>query len=238
MLLIPALDLRGGKCVRLAQGDPTRERTYDDDPVERAKRFVKAGARRLHVIDLDGALGSGENLAALRAICGSVEVPVQTGGGIRSADDVLQRIQVGAASIVIGTLFVENPEEAKAIVARYSQRIIGGVDARGSYVAVRGWQRQSAVDRDTLIAQMESWGVQRIVYTEITRDGMGRGYDLDALAAVSGLTKMKVTANGGAHTLADLQALAAIAPPNLDSAIIGRALYEGTIDLAEALAAL
>jgi phosphoribosylformimino-5-aminoimidazole carboxamide ribotide isomerase len=238
VLLIPAIDLRGGRCVRLAQGDPSQEKRYDDDPVARARSFVAAGARRLHVVDLDGAFGSGENLDSLRAICAAVAVPVQTGGGIRSLEAAAARFTAGAATIVLGTVLLEEPAVARAIVERYGDRVIGGVDARGGRVAVRGWQTEGGVERDALIRQLEAWGFARIVYTEIARDGMGTGYDLAALGTVARATTMRVTASGGAHSIEDLRALAETAPPNLDSAIVGRALYEGTIDLAAALAAL
>jgi phosphoribosylformimino-5-aminoimidazole carboxamide ribotide isomerase len=238
LLLLPAIDLRGGRCVRLERGDPAREKRYDDDPVAQARAFVVAGARALHVVDLDGAFGAGENQAALRAICAAVDVPVQTGGGVRSATDVRARIDAGASAVVLGTVLVEEPATARAIVAEFGERIVAGIDARGDQVATRGWQHDAGVSRDELVRDVAAWGVRRIVYTEIARDGMGSGYDVAALAAVAGLADVRVTASGGAKTLADLLALRAGTPPNVDAAIVGRALYEGTLDLAAALAAL
>ena len=236
--LLPAIDLRGGRCVRLERGDPSREKRYDDDPVARARAFVAAGARALHVVDLDGAFGAGENQAALRAICAAVDVPVQTGGGVRTAADVRARIDAGAAAVVLGTVLVEEPATARAIVAEFGARIVAGIDARGDRVATRGWQHDAGVARDDLVRDVAAWGVRRIVYTEIARDGMGSGYDVAALAAVAALAPLNVTASGGAKTLADLTALRTGTPANVDAAIVGRALYEGTLDLAEALAAL
>jgi len=236
--LLPAIDLRGGRCVRLERGDPSREKRYDDDPVARARAFVAAGARALHVVDLDGAFGAGENRAALRAICAAVDVPVQTGGGVRTAADVRARIDAGAAAVVLGTVLVEEPATARAIVAEFGARIVAGIDARGDRVATRGWQHDAGVARDDLVRDVAAWGVRRIVYTEIARDGMGSGYDVAALAAVAALAPLNVTASGGAKTLADLTALRTGTPANVDAAIVGRALYEGTLDLAEALAAL
>jgi phosphoribosylformimino-5-aminoimidazole carboxamide ribotide isomerase len=238
LLLLPAIDLRAGRCVRLERGDPAREKRYDDDPVARARAFVAAGARALHVVDLDGAFGAGENRTALHAICASVEVPVQTGGGVRTLDDVRERIEAGAAAVVLGTLLVEDPAAARAIVATYGERIVAGIDARGDRVATRGWQHDAGVSRDDLVRAVAGWGVRRIVYTEIARDGMGSGYDVAALAAVAALAPVRVTASGGAKTLTDLAALRAGTPENVDAAIVGRALYEGTLDLREALAAL
>jgi phosphoribosylformimino-5-aminoimidazole carboxamide ribotide isomerase len=238
LLLLPAIDLRGGRCVRLERGDPAREKRYDDDPVARARAFVAAGARALHVVDLDGAFGAGENQAALRAICAAVDVPVQTGGGVRTAADVRARIDAGASAVVLGTVLVEDPAAARAIVAEFGECIVAGIDARGDRVATRGWQHDAGVSRDALVRDVAAWGVRRIVYTEIARDGMGSGYDVAALAAVAALADVRVTASGGAKTLADLLALRAGTPPNVDAAIVGRALYEGTLDLSGALAAL
>lgn len=237
MTIVPAIDLRGGRCVRLLYGDPARETRYDGDPVERARAFVAAGATRLHVVDLDGAFGTGENVAALRAICASVDVPVQTGGGIRSMNDARARFDAGAAFVVLGTLLVELPVAARECVATYGTRVIAGVDARGSTVAIRGWQQAAPLARDAFVRELAAWGIGRIVFTEIGRDGAGTGYDVAALAAVAGLAPLRITASGGAKTLADLHALAAATPENVDSAIVGRALYEGTLDLRSALAA-
>ncbi len=238
LTLYPAIDLRGGHAVRLERGDPARETRYDADPVARARAFTAAGARALHVVDLDGAFGSGENQAALGAICAAVDVPVQTGGGVRSRAGVRARLAAGAAAVVIGTLLVEQPDEARAIVAEHGERIVAGIDARGDAVAIRGWLTQGGVTRDDLVRTVAGWGVRRIVYTEIARDGMGAGYDVAALAHVAALAEVRITASGGARTVHDLRALRDGTPANVDAAIVGRALYEGTIDLSEALAAL
>jgi phosphoribosylformimino-5-aminoimidazole carboxamide ribotide isomerase len=204
LLLLPAIDLRGGTCVRLERGDPARETAYDDDPVARARAFVAAGARALHVVDLDGAFGAGENQAALRAICAAVDVPVQTGGGVRTMSDVQERVNAGAAAVVLGTVLIEDPAAARAIVAAFGERIVAGIDARGDRVATRGWQTDAGVSRDDLVRDVAAWGIGRIVYTEIARDGMGSGYDVAALAHVAGLAPVRITASGGAKTLVDL----------------------------------
>ncbi len=238
LTIVPAIDLRGGRCVRLERGDPTKERAYDDDPVARAQAFVADGATELHVVDLDGAFGTGENLAALRAICAAAGVPVQTGGGIRSADDVRTRLDAGASRVVVGTLLVESPDIARVLAADFGPCIVAGIDARGDRVATRGWLADGGTSRDDLVRAVADWGIERIVYTEIARDGMGTGYDIAALAHVASLAPLRITASGGAKTLDDLLALRAGAPPNVDAAIVGRALYEGTIDLARSLTAL
>ena len=238
MTIYPAIDLRGGQAVRLERGDSARETRYDADPVGRARAFVAQGARALHVVDLDGAFGTGENHAALRAICAAVDVPVQTGGGIRSAADVAARFEAGAHAVVIGTLLVEAPDAARALVARWGDRVVAGIDARGDVVATRGWLTGSAISRDDLVRTVAAWGVERVVYTEIARDGMGSGFDIAALAHVAALAPLRITASGGARTVADLVALRAGTPANVDAAIVGRALYEGTLDLGAALASL
>jgi phosphoribosylformimino-5-aminoimidazole carboxamide ribotide isomerase len=230
--------LRGGYAVRLERGDPSRETRYDADPVARARAFVAAGAQALHVVDLDGAFGTGENQTALRAICAVVEVPVQTGGGVRNAADAAARLDAGAHSVVIGTLLAERPDEARALVEEFGECIVAGIDARGDRVATRGWLADAGMSRDELVRTVAAWGVRRIVYTEIARDGMGSGYDVTALAHVASLAQVQITASGGARTLDDLRALRDGTPPNVDAAIVGRALYEGTLDLAETIATL
>jgi phosphoribosylformimino-5-aminoimidazole carboxamide ribotide isomerase len=238
LTIFPAIDLRGGFAVRLERGDPSRETRYDADPVARARAFVAEGARALHVVDLDGAFGTGENRTALRAICAAAGVAVQTGGGIRTAEDVAARFEAGAHTVVIGTLLVEKPDDARAIVERWGERIVAGIDARGDRVATRGWLAEGAIARDDLVRTVAAWGVRRIVYTEIARDGMGAGYDIAALAHVASLAPARITASGGARTLEDILALREGTPENVDAAIIGRALYEGTLRLADAIAAL
>jgi phosphoribosylformimino-5-aminoimidazole carboxamide ribotide isomerase len=236
--VVPAIDLRGGRCVRLLYGDPARETRYDGDPVERAREFAAAGAQRLHVVDLDGAFGTGENLAALGAICRGVDVPVQTGGGIRSGADARARFAAGASFVVLGTMLVETPGEARSLVEELGSRAIAGVDARGSEVAIRGWRQSAPLGRDAFVRELASWGFERIIYTEIARDGAGTGYDVAALAHVAGLAPLRITASGGAKTVADLEALTLGTPAAVDAAIVGRALYEGTLDLAAALSAV
>ena len=185
MLVVPAIDLRAGKCVRMKRGDPTTEHAYDGDPVERARAFVAAGAQRLHVIDLDGAFGSGENLAAIERICSAVDVPVETGGGVRAVKHAENALNAGASQIIIGTLLVEDERLARNIINQFPGKVIAGIDARGTQVAIRGWQERTPVDRDALVKRVAQWGVTRVVFTEIARDGMGEGYDLDALSAVA-----------------------------------------------------
>jgi phosphoribosylformimino-5-aminoimidazole carboxamide ribotide isomerase len=238
VLVIPAIDLRGGKCVRMRQGDPSTTASYDDDPVERAKAFVADGAQRLHVIDLDAAFGSGENLAAVQAICAAVDVPVQTGGGLRNLKHAEAAFAVGVSEIIIGTLLVEDERLARHIVGRFPGKVIAGIDARGAQVATHGWQERTPVDRDALVRRVAQWGIGRVIFTEIRRDGIGEGYDIDALNAVAAAADVAVTASGGARNVEDLQTLKRSVPARIDSCIVGSALYTGTIELKDAIAAV
>lgn len=238
MLVVPAIDLRGGKCVRMKQGDPTTEVEYDGDPVERAKDFVAAGARRLHVIDLDGAFGSGENLGAVARICDAVNVPVQMGGGLRAVKHAEDAFASGASEIILGTLLVEDERLSRHIINRFPGKVIAGIDARATQVAIHGWQERAPVDRDALVRRVVQWGVSRIIFTEIRRDGMGEGYDIDALNAVANAAEVRVTASGGARNIDDLRELRRSVPVTVDSCIVGSALYNGTIDLEAAIEAV
>lgn len=239
MIVIPAIDLRGGKCVRMEQGDPDKQTIYAEDPVEQAKKFVDAGAKRLHVIDLDGAFGSGQNQAAIERICSAVDVPVQTGGGIRSLMQARARLDAGAQWVILGTLLVEDERVSRNIAVKLGDKLIAGIDARGTQVATRGWKERTPVDRDALVKRVASWGIRRVIFTEIGRDGMGQGYDIDALNAVAkAAPQVAITASGGANAIEDLRALKAGASASIDSCIVGSALYKGKLDLAQAIAEL
>ncbi len=238
MIVIPALDLRGGKCVRMEQGDLKTSTVYAEDPVAKAKAFVAEGAKRLHVIDLDAAFKHGDNLPVIRDICRAVEVPVQVGGGIRNAEQAQARVDAGAAEIILGTLLVEDERIARNIIGKFGERVIAGIDARGTHVATHGWQESAPVDRDSLVKRVALWGVKRVIFTEIRRDGMGEGYDVEALRAVAAAAEVRVTANGGARTIDDLMLLKREAPPTVDMCIVASAVYKGTINLADAIKAL
>jgi phosphoribosylformimino-5-aminoimidazole carboxamide ribotide isomerase len=238
MLVIPALDLRGGKCIRMERGDISTSTVYADDPVDQAKKFVAQGAGRLHVIDLDAAFGHGDNMNVVSEICHAVDVPVQVGGGIRDLDKAQRRIDAGAAAIILGTMLVAEERMARAIINKFPDRVFAGIDVRGKHVATHGWQEGSPIDRDALVKRVAMWGIRRIIFTEIRRDGMGEGYDIDALTEVANDAELLVTANGGARTIDDLRELKAKAPPAVDSCIVASAIYKGTINLVDAIAAL
>ena len=239
MQIFPAIDLRGGRCVRLYQGSYDAETAYNDDPVDQARQFVTAGASWLHVVDLDAArTGEPVNLPIIAAIAAAVDVPVQTGGGVRSLDAAAALADAGVARVVIGTAAVENPGLVEQVAAR--QPVAVGLDARGQEVATHGWERGGGKDLLELAAQFESSGAEAAVVTEISRDGTMRGPDTEGLAAVLATTGLAVIASGGVAELSDLTALAAIASGNrrLAGVIVGRALYEGHFTVEQALGKL
>lgn len=239
MQLYPAIDLRGGRCVRLYQGSYDAETAYSDDPVGQARQFADAGASWLHVVDLDAArTGEAVNLPVIAAIAQAVDVPVQTGGGVRSLDAAAALADAGVARVVIGTAAVENPELVEQVAAR--QPVAVGLDARGREVATHGWERGGGGDLLELAARFESSGADAVVVTEIGRDGTMSGPDTDGLTAVLAATGLAVVASGGVAELSDLTALAAIGDDSrrLAGVIVGRALYEGRFTVEQALETL
>ena len=241
MIIYPAIDLRGGRCVRLQQGDFARETVYADDPVEAAGRWAAEGAAWLHVVNLDGALGrSGEaNLAALARIRRAVDLPIQFGGGLRSVEDVDRVLGLGVARVILGTVAIREPEVVREALARYgAERIAVGIDARDGRVAIAGWVDVSEVEAVDLGRRMAALGVQRVVYTDVARDGMLTGPNVPATAALARETGLRVIASGGVSSLDDLEQLAAHAADGIDGVIVGMALYEGRLTLPEALALL
>lgn len=236
----PAIDLRGGACVRLAQGDYSRETLYDNDPVAVARAFENGGAPWVHVVDLDAArTGEGVNRDVVRAIAGAVDIPVQAGGGIRDDFAAESLLRSGVARIVLGTVALEDPDLVRRVAARHPGRVAVGLDARGGEVAVRGWAEGSGLTTAELLSRFEDVGVGAFVVTDIGRDGMMAGPDLDGLAAVLETTATPVVASGGVGSLDDLRALAQlnVKGRRLAGAIAGRALYEGAFSVSEAVAA-
>lgn len=239
MQLYPAIDLRGGRCVRLYQGSYDAETAYSDDPVGQARQFADAGASWLHVVDLDAArTGDPVNLAVIAAIADAVDVPVQTGGGVRSIDAAAALADAGVARVVIGTAAVETPELVERVAAR--QPVAVGLDARGRDVATHGWEKDGGGDLLELAAHFESSGAEAVVVTEISRDGTMSGPDTEGLAAVLAATGLGVIASGGVAKIEDLSELATIGGHSrrLAGVIVGRALYEGRFTVEQALETL
>jgi phosphoribosylformimino-5-aminoimidazole carboxamide ribotide isomerase len=237
MLIIPAIDLREGRCVRLTQGRKSEVKVYDGDPVGIARRFEDAGARMLHLVDLDGAFAdrNAQNRKVARRIIRAVEIPVQFGGGLRSVADVQQLIEFGAAQVVIGTLAAESPETLQTFVQLFGFRICVGIDARDGQVLTRGWEKQEQLSATELARRVADAGVDRIVYTDVARDGMLGGVNVEQTCAIARASGLRVTASGGVSTLADLEHLCAASACGIDSVIVGKALYEGRFTLQQAL---
>ena len=240
MILFPAIDLRGGRCVRLRQGDPQAETVFGDDPAAMARRWAGLGATWLHVVNLDGAFGDERagavNLRALRAILESVAIPVQFGGGLRTADDLARLFDMGVRRVILGTAIVDDPHLVADALARFGpERIVAGIDARDGHVAIRGWRHVTEVDAVALGCKLRDQGIQRVVYTDIARDGTLGGPNLEATARLARETGLRVIASGGISSLEELSALCQLEPDGIEGAIIGRALYTGAIELSEAL---
>ncbi len=237
MIIIPAIDLRGGRCVRLIQGRTADETVYSENPLTMAHRWYEAGAEMLHIVNLDGALGKDDqgNLKALERILYEVSLPVQFGGGVRTLDDVRRLDDLGATRIVIGTTAIENPVLFDHIVDEFGSTIVVAIDARDGKVALRGWEKVSELDAMTLAQRVADAGVERVVFTDIGRDGMMTGVNVDATREIAETTGLKVTASGGVATLDDIYALREIEEFGVDSVIVGKALYEGRFSLEDAL---
>lgn len=239
VILFPAVDLRGGRCVRLEQGEAARETEYDADPREVVARFSAAGAEWIHLVDLDAAFGDGSNRALISEMIGSTSLRVQTGGGIRTEGDVEAMLGAGAARVVIGTAAIENPELVRVAVNRFgAERIAVGLDARGTRPAARGWREESGTDLYDLGARMADLGVRTLIYTDIERDGMLGGPNLTGSAELARRTGLEVVVSGGVASSADIRAVReASSDAAIGGVIVGKALYEGRVDLDEALRA-
>uniref|UniRef100_A0A451ASY5 1-(5-phosphoribosyl)-5-[(5-phosphoribosylamino)methylideneamino] imidazole-4-carboxamide isomerase n=1 Tax=Candidatus Kentrum sp. UNK TaxID=2126344 RepID=A0A451ASY5_9GAMM len=235
MLLIPAIDLKEGKCVRLRQGRMEDETVFSDDPLAVAARWVEAGARRLHIVDLDGAFaGKPRNAGAIRAIAAAYpDLPIQVGGGIRDEDTVENYLDAGVRYVIIGSRAVSAPHFVSALCVKFPGHVIVGLDARDGKLAVDGWSKLSRHDVIDMAKHFERDGVEAIVYTDISRDGMMTGIDVDGVVALARAISIPVIAAGGIHTLDDIEALRRVAREGIMGAITGRAIYEGTLDFAE-----
>jgi phosphoribosylformimino-5-aminoimidazole carboxamide ribotide isomerase len=237
VILYPAIDLKDGQCVRLVRGDMAQATVFNAEPADQARRFAEAGAAWLHVVDLNGAFeGRPVNAGAVQAILGASDRPVQLGGGIRSMATIDAWLAAGVARVVLGTVAVKDPALVRAACKAWPGKVALGIDARGGRVAVEGWAEISEIAARDLALRFEDAGAAAIVYTDIDRDGVLQGPNVAATAALAKAVTTPVIASGGVSSIADLRALAA--EPGIAGAIVGRALYDGRIDLAEALAML
>jgi len=233
--IFPAIDLRGGRCVRLLQGDYARETVFSDDPVGIARRWAEAGARWLHIVDLDGArTGVSENLPVVGCIAEAVPLPIQLGGGIRDRAAVLAALEAGVQRVIVGTSLVTgDPQAVDAMLAEFGDRIAVGVDARDGRVAVQGWTETTDRDAVALARELETRGARRLVYTDISSDGMLAGPNLEGVRRMAEALSIPVISAGGVSQAEDVRRLAALAPLGLEGVIIGKALYTGAVCLEE-----
>ncbi len=234
--VIPAIDIQGGKAVRLRQGRADESTVFDESPLEVAKRFAALGASMIHVVDLDGAfLGKPANAEIIRRIVSGVGVPVQVGGGIRNFDIAARYLGFGASRVILGTSIVRNPEEVIRISKAYPGKVAAGIDARDGFAAIRGWVEVTGVRAVDLARQMERTGISRFIYTDIARDGMMAGPNFRSIREFAMGLDTPVIASGGVSSLADIELLRAMESDGVCGVVVGRALYDGSVALGEAL---
>jgi phosphoribosylformimino-5-aminoimidazole carboxamide ribotide isomerase len=228
ILIVPAIDIRDGKCVRLVQGEPGTEKIYSDDPVQMAVLWRGENAKALHVVDLDGAFGEEmKNLALIRQIVEKVDIPVQIGGGIRTFEQVKQLIEIGVSRVVLGTAAIENPELVSRVVLSFGMRKVAvGIDAKNGIVMTKGWKKNTGIQALELALEMKRLGIGRIVYTDISRDGMLTGPNFEAIREIAQKSGLRVTASGGISGYEDLMKIQELEKFGVDSVIVGKALYE------------
>jgi phosphoribosylformimino-5-aminoimidazole carboxamide ribotide isomerase len=239
MLLIPAIDIKDGHCVRLKQGDMGQATTFGEDPAAMAKAWLDKGARRLHLVDLNGAFaGKPQNLAAIKSILKAVgdEIPVQLGGGIRDLDTIEKYIDGGLRYVIIGTAAVKNPGFLKDACTAFGGHIIVGLDAKDGKVATDGWSKLTGHEVVDLARKFEDWGVESIIYTDIGRDGMLTGINIDATVKLAQSLHIPVIASGGLSNMADIEKLCAVEDEGIEGVICGRAIYSGDLDFVKAQA--
>ena len=233
MEVIPAIDLKAGRCVRLLQGDFDKETVFSTDPGAVARGWEQVGAPRIHVVDLEGAAsGRPENAEAVACILESVDIPIQLGGGIRNMEVFETWLARGVQRVVLGTAVVEDPDFLQEALRRFGESVVVGIDARDGWVAASGWKRTTEVDAIELIERMKGFGARRIIYTDISRDGMLSGPNLESVRQVVSSTKVPVIASGGVSTIEHLKSLREL---GVEGAIVGRALYTGDVNLREAI---
>lgn len=237
MIIFPAIDIRGGKCVRLTEGRFDQETIFADNPLDMALRWQQEGAEYLHVVDLDGALaGKPVNLAIISQIAQSVTMPVQLGGGIRTLAVIDEILAAGISRVILGSIAVKQPELVKEACQKYGDKIVVGIDARDGIAAVEGWGVAGGIGAEELAAKMAAVGVARIIYTDISRDGMLSGVNVAATRQLAKAAGIPVIASGGVSGAADIRAVKAAAADGVEGVIVGKAIYTGNLTLADALA--
>ena len=237
MIIYPAIDIRGGRCVRLTEGRFDAETVFADDPAEMALKWAGLGAEFLHLVDLDGALaGEGKNVPVIQRILKSVSIPVQLGGGIRNLETIEKLLELGVTRLILGSAAVKNPELVAEACKKYPGHIAVGIDAKNGEVAIEGWGQGSGVAATELAKKMADFGVETIIYTDISRDGMLSGVNVEATAALARACGVPIIASGGVASLDDIRRVKAVEGDGVQGCIIGKAIYTGAVDLKEALA--
>lgn len=236
MIIFPAIDLRGGKCVRLIQGDFGKETIYSDDVQATALKWQSMGAKFLHVVDLDGArAGSPQNLDAIKKILDAIKIPIEVGGGVRTLDDMEQLLTLGVRRVILGSVAVENPSLVAEAVNRFRDRIVVGIDAKNNFVAVHGWEKSSTVTVTKLAKKIVAAGVKTIIYTDISKDGMLSGVDAKIFAELAKSSGAQIVASGGVKSIDDIRALKSVESSGVVGVIVGKAIYTGSLDLSAAI---
>jgi phosphoribosylformimino-5-aminoimidazole carboxamide ribotide isomerase len=236
MIIIPAIDLKDGKCVRLRQGKMDSSTIFTDDPSAQARTWQDMGAQRIHVVDLDGSVsGKPRNLAMVRQITDAVRVPVQLGGGIRNAETIRLYLEMGVKTAILGTVAARDPEKTKELITNFPGQLAVGIDARSGWVSVQGWTESANVKATELAARFQACPPAAFIYTDIDRDGMMAGPNIEATREFAGATSVPVILSGGVTTMDDIKNALDLETAGVMGIIIGRALYEGTIDLRQAI---
>ena len=236
MLIIPAIDIKGGRCVRLFQGKMNQETVYSDDPVSVAKRWEDEGAEFLHLVDLDGAVsGVPKNKEIIGNIIKAVKIPVEVGGGIRNIDSIKEYISMGSRKVIIGTTALENPELVHEACKMHSDKIMVGIDAKNGQVAVRGWKDVTGTSASALAKKFEGMGVSGIIYTDISRDGTLSGPNIDSIKSFAESIDTPVIASGGVSNINDIKNIMKLTKHGVTGVIVGKAIYSGTVNLREAI---
>ena len=237
MIIYPAIDIRGGRCVRLTEGRFDAETVFADDPAEMALKWAGLGAEFLHLVDLDGALaGEGKNVPVIERILQSVSIPVQLGGGIRNLETIEKLLSLGVSRLILGSADVKNPQLVEEACKKYPGHIAVGIDAKNGDVAIEGWGKGSGVAATELAKKMAAYGVETIIYTDISRDGMLSGVNVEATAALARVCGVPIIASGGVASLEDIRRVKAVESDGVQGCIIGKAIYTGAVDLKAALA--
>ncbi|WP_211184623.1 1-(5-phosphoribosyl)-5-[(5-phosphoribosylamino)methylideneamino]imidazole-4-carboxamide isomerase [Paenibacillus lemnae] len=235
-IMYPAIDIRGGMCVRLVQGDYNQETVYNDSPLKVARSWEEQGGKYIHLVDLDGAkAGHPVNDEIIAKIAATVGVPVQVGGGLRKLEDVERLLSLGVSRVIIGTAAIEDRVFTETVLGKYGDKVAIGIDARNGYVATRGWLETSEVQAEVLAKELAAKGAETFIFTDISRDGMMQGPNVEAIVSLAKASGRTVIASGGVTRLEDLTALSKHSADGVGGAIVGKALYTGSIDLAEAI---